>query len=90
MPELEAVAALTRVAEARGLRVLLIGALAREIVFDQQPEDRPYRATRDIDVGVRVATWDEYRAFVGALVGAGFAREAEHKLRYSLPRRHRA
>lgn len=82
MPELEAVAVLARVAEARGLRVLLIGAFARQIVFDQQYEGQPYRATRDIDLGVRVATWGEYGDFITALVSAGFTREAEHKLRY--------
>jgi len=82
MPELEAVAVLARVAEAHGLRVLLIGAFAREIVFDQRHGGRPYRATRDIDVGVRVATWSEYWAFLYALVRAGFTHDAEHKLRY--------
>ncbi len=82
MPELEAVATLARVAEAYGLRTLLIGAFAREIVFDQQHEGRRYRATRDIDVGVYVATWTDYWAFVDALVTAGFSHDAEHKLRY--------
>ncbi len=82
MPETEALAALARVAASRGLSVLLIGALAREIIFDRQFDGKPYRATRDVDVGVRVATWDEYRAFVGLLVGAGFIQKAEHKLRY--------
>ncbi len=82
MPELEAVAVLARVAGARRLRVLLIGAFARQIVFDQQHEGQPYRATRDIDLGVRVATWSEYGDFITALASAGFTREAEHKLRY--------
>lgn len=82
MPELEAVAVLARVAGARRLRVLLIGAFARQIIFDQQHEGQPYRSTRDIDLGVRVATWSEYGDFVTALVSAGFTREAEHKLRY--------
>lgn len=82
MPELEAVAVLARVAEFRGLRVLLIGAFARQIVFDQQHEGQAYRATRDIDVGVRVATWKEYGDFITDLMSAGFIHEAEHKLRY--------
>ena len=82
MPELEAVAVLARVAKSRGLRILLIGAFAREVIFDQHYEGRPYRATRDIDVGVRVATWNEYGNFITDLLSAGFMREAEHKLRY--------
>ena len=82
MPELEAVATLARIAEAYGLRTLLIGAFAREIVFDQQYEGRRYRATRDIDVGVYVATWTDCCEFVNALVEAGFTHDAEHKLRY--------
>ena len=82
MPELEAVATLARVAEVCGLRTLLIGAFAREIVFDQQHEGKRYRATRDIDVGVYVTTWTDYWAFVDALVAAGFTHDAEHKLRH--------
>ena len=82
MPELEAVATLARIAEVYGLRTLLIGAFAREIVFDQQYGGKRYRATRDIDVGVYVATWTDYWTFVDALVAAGFTHDAEHKLRY--------
>lgn len=82
MPELEAVATLARVAKAYGLRTLLIGAFAREIVFDQQHGVRSYRATRDIDVGVHVATWTDYWAFISALVTAGFTHDTDHKLRY--------
>lgn len=82
MTDLEAVVTLVRVAEARGLRILLIGALAREIIFDQQHDGKPYRATRDIDMSVRVSTWEEYQNFINALVDTGFTYDGEHKLRY--------
>ena len=83
MLALEAMEALVRVVETRGLQVLLIGALAREIVFDQLNEGRPYRATWVVVVSVRVSDWDEYHNLIDALVEVGFTREGEHKLRYS-------
>lgn len=52
--DLEAFLALQRAAQGRGLRVLLVGAVARQLVFDQLHREGPYRATRDIDAVVRV------------------------------------
>lgn len=82
MSDLAALETLVSVADARGLTVLLIGALAREIIFDQLVEGKPYRATRDVDMSVRVPGWDAYHDFINALEQAGFTKLAEHKLRH--------
>lgn len=83
MHELEALAAVVRTAASRRLSVLLIGATARAIVFDRISGGRPYRATRDIDFGVRVSTWDAYTGLLEALVAVeGFTRMGPHKLRH--------
>lgn len=65
--DLEAFVALQRAAERRGLRVLLVGAVARQLVFDRLHRDEPYRATRDIDAVVRVQGWDEYQELLRGL-----------------------
>jgi predicted nucleotidyltransferase len=83
MHELEALAAVVRTAESCQIPVLLIGATARGIVFDRISDGGPYRATRDIDFGVRVANWEAYSRLLEALVEVeGFARIGPHKLRY--------
>jgi predicted nucleotidyltransferase len=83
MHELEALAAVVRTAASRRVPVLLIGAMARAIVFDLLAAGSPYRATRDIDFGVRVPTWDAYSGLVEALIAVeGFTRIGPHKLRY--------
>ncbi len=57
-PELVALAALATVAEDLGVSIVLIGALAREIVFDLSSAGHALRATRDVDAGVHVQDWD--------------------------------
>lgn len=82
-PDLEALATLSRVAEEHGLHVILIGALARQVVFDAPYSNQAYRATRDIDVVVRVASWQVFDELISALVQIGhFERVSEHRLRY--------
>jgi len=83
MLALEALAAVVRTAEAHQLPVLLIGATARGIVFDRIFDGSPYRATRDVDFGVRVPSWNAYSELLEALVATeGFTRIGPHKLRH--------
>lgn len=83
MHELEALVAVVRTAESRRLPVLLIGATARGIVFDRISDGSAYRATKDIDFGVRVSNWDAYSGLLEALVAVeGFTRLGPHTLRY--------
>jgi len=82
MPDLAALETVVKTAEARGLSVLLIGAFAREIIFDQLVAGKPYRATRDVDISVRVPGWDAYHSLITTLQTTGFTKLAEHKLRH--------
>ncbi|HZJ09684.1 MAG TPA: hypothetical protein VFD39_08320 [Trueperaceae bacterium] len=82
-PEIAALSALLGAAEALGLTVLVIGAFARELIVDVPYGGRPYRATRDVDAAVRVASWESYRALVAALVEeAGFRRISDHRVQF--------
>jgi len=55
-PEIAALSALMRTAEAQGLTVLVIGAFARELIVDLPYGGHPYRATRDVNAAVRVTS----------------------------------
>jgi predicted nucleotidyltransferase len=81
-PKLDAFAVLEETARARGLRVLLIGAMARQLVFDLLCRDSPYRLTRDIDAVVRVAGWEEFNALAADLTAQGFTKADHHRFRY--------
>jgi predicted nucleotidyltransferase len=82
-PELAALESLVRTAERRGLRVLLIGAIARQLVFDQRNSKTAYRATRDVDTVVRVSGWEEFNALVAEMVATGgFSHMGGHQFRY--------
>ena len=81
--EIKALEALARVVEDHGADLVLVGALAREIVFDIPSTGHALRATRDVDAGVHVEDWDAFEQLMVALVQrGGFVREAEHRLRY--------
>jgi len=82
-PDIEALAELGRTVQDLGVSIVLVGALAREIVFDLPSARHALRATRDVDAGVNVRDWDAYERLMAALVRNGrFVRMAEHRLRY--------
>lgn len=81
-PEAEALGVLLRVVADHDLRLLVVGALARQEVFDRRFEGAAYRATRDIDAAIRVDDWDQFENVVRALRAAGFARASDYRLRY--------
>lgn len=58
---------------AASLRIpfFVIGATARDIVLELGFAIRPSRATRDLDLGVQVANWQEFEALANGLVALG-------------------
>ncbi len=63
-------------AAAAGLDVpiLLIGAFARDVIFEHVHGVLTERATGDVDVAVLAKTWQQYAELQTALLGMGFAR----------------
>lgn len=49
----------------------IVGAMARDIVLEFCYKLPPRRATRDLDIGVEVAGWDEYERLSRALIATG-------------------
>ena len=61
----------SQVAASLGIPFFVIGATARDIVLDSGFGIQPSRATRDLDLGVQVADWEEFQALAKALVASG-------------------
>lgn len=66
-----ALAALLAAADRHATPVLLIGAMARQIVFDT-PRKLPARATMDWDFAALVPSWEAYALLLTALEANGF------------------
>jgi len=53
----------------------VIGAMARDIVLEYCHSVRSARGTRDLDIGARVADWEEFRRLSSGLIGTGKFKE---------------
>ncbi len=53
----------------------VIGAMARDIVLEYCHSVRSARGTRDLDIGARVADWEEFRRLSAGLIGTGKFKE---------------
>lgn len=62
---------LTEVISSIGTRFLLVGATARDTILEQGFGIQSKRATKDIDVGVRVPSWSEFHKLKQALLNTG-------------------
>jgi predicted nucleotidyltransferase len=60
------------VASELGIPFFVVGATARDLILRHGFGIEPGRATRDVDLGFRVASWDQYQALRVALI------ETEH------------
>lgn len=58
-------------ATSRQMLFFVVGATARDIVFNHCHAVRTYRQTRDLDIGVDLAGWDEFRQLSEALTASG-------------------
>jgi len=62
---------LGRVATATGVPFFLIGATARDTILEKGSSIRNGRATKDVDIAVRVSGWDEFGRLKQALLDTG-------------------
>lgn len=69
--KLAAIAAISKVATSLKIPFFLIGASARDILLQKNPNIPIYRATLDIDFGVKVSSWDEYTKLKKSLIKTG-------------------
>lgn len=62
---------LAEVVSSIGIRFFLVGATARDTILEQGFGIQSRRATKDVDVGVRVSGWIEFHSLRQALLDAG-------------------
>ncbi len=69
-----------RVSVLRGIKIMaeelhipffVVGAFARDVIFQHIHQIPAPRATQDIDLGVEVANWEEFHRLTGALIERG-------------------
>lgn len=65
----------------------VIGATARDIIFNMVHNIKSFRVTNDIDFSIRIKTWDEFEKLTNSLIKKGFAKSnIVHRFRYkSIP-----
>ncbi|MCB2182683.1 MAG: nucleotidyl transferase AbiEii/AbiGii toxin family protein [Desulfobulbaceae bacterium] len=62
---------ISKVAASEGIDFFVIGATARDIVLECGYGIQPPRATRDVDLGVKVADWGQFRKLSEGLTATG-------------------
>lgn len=64
---------------ARGRDLLMVGAMARDLLLQYGGGVQIRRATTDVDLAFAVASWDEFGAFRNALLSSGLFNESRHE-----------
>ncbi|ANA39436.1 hypothetical protein A2G06_02475 [Geobacter anodireducens] len=54
------------VAEELDIHFFVVGAFARDVIFEHIHRIPAPRVTEDIDIGVEVASWEEFQRLTGA------------------------
>jgi predicted nucleotidyltransferase len=60
-------AAVDHTAKKAGIQFFIVGAAARDFILQYTYEIRPTRATLDVDIGVRVSSWAQYKTLIDLL-----------------------
>lgn len=70
------------VSDRLNIKVLIVGAMARDLVLVHGYGARLERGTRDVDFGISVATWEEFEALKAELIKIGFSESppTQHRL----------
>ncbi|MGC9324483.1 MAG: nucleotidyl transferase AbiEii/AbiGii toxin family protein [Desulfomonilia bacterium] len=67
----EVLSLVSREAARLNIPFFIVGAMARDIVLEHCYKLPPRRSTRDLDIGVEVAGWEEYEKLTQALISTG-------------------
>lgn len=79
---LAALEGIDKIADSEDIPFFIVGATARDLILAKGYNIRPFRATLDIDIGVRVSDWLQYKKLKEGLVGTGEFKEIKefHRL----------
>lgn len=73
---------LKKVADALHIPFIIVGATARDLILEHQYKMKSPRATKDIDLGVEVADWNQFHALTKALLATGDFSSSKEKQRF--------
>lgn len=68
---------LSRVAASIGVSFFVVGATARDMIFELGYGLRSKRATKDVDLGIRVGSWDGFKKLKESLLKSGYFKETK-------------
>ena len=77
-----ALSLLKQAADSAHIPFFVVGATARDYILEFGHSRTAYRMTRDVDIGAKVADWDQYEKLTSALLAAGkfIATRNKHRL----------
>jgi predicted nucleotidyltransferase len=81
----EVLAAVTRAAGKNSIPFFIVGGAARDFILENGYGVRAGRVTLDVDIGIRVASWDEYSKIIETLLSDEQFTETEIEHRYESP-----
>ena len=70
-PVVDALQILKKVADSLGVNFFVVGASARDFILRHQYSIEPRRKTGDIDLGVEVASWEQFKTLFEELISTG-------------------
>jgi len=82
---LEIITLIKKACDSLDIPFFIVGATARDIILEYIYSIKIYRATNDIDFGIRIEDWDKYNALITALLkDSRFSKDEriEHRLVY--------
>lgn len=75
-PAAAVLAEVQEIAARRGIEVMVVGAVARDIIVRSFTGTPPDRATSDVDIAVSVGTWDQFAELTDGMTSV---RRAAHR-----------
>jgi len=79
---IDAIYNLKKVADTLHIPFVIVGATARDLILEHQYKMKSPRATKDIDLGVEVADWDQFHTLSKALLDIGKFSSSKEKHRF--------
>jgi len=73
---------LKKVSDSLNIPFIIVGATARDLILEHQYKIKSPRATKDIDLGVEVAAWDQFHMLSNALLETGVFSSTKTKQRF--------
>jgi len=73
---------ITEVTDELGKPFFVVGAFARDVIFEHLQGIQTARATRDIDIGVEVPIWEVFKLLTDTMVSRGHLTAAKQPHRF--------